>query len=202
MQKKDDIVIGETGVALRHFLAHENLDSRIKSVDLHIIFDNVCLLGKNRSTADEHSQQRDTGFFHIVPPIFSLISNPLLCGYSNRSLRSARFSMAEHCFALQRTGRRTAWDVRFGSKADICAATSHVRFTPNNDRESGLSQKVMSALPPKADSCTAQAHVCYGPKADIPSLDHLVGTRNQYRRQFEAERLRRLEVNNELELSR
>src|SRR5215813_3937265 len=94
MQKKDDIVIGETGVALRHFLAHENLDSRFKSVDLHIIFDNDCLLGKNRSTADEHSQQRDTGFFHIVPPIFSLISNPLLCGYSNRSLRSARFSMA------------------------------------------------------------------------------------------------------------
>jgi len=24
-------------------------------------------------------------------------------------------------------------DVRFGSKADICAATSHVRFTPNSD---------------------------------------------------------------------
>jgi hypothetical protein len=29
-------------------------------------------------------------------------------------------------------------DVRFGSKADICAATSHVRFTPNSDRESGF----------------------------------------------------------------
>jgi hypothetical protein len=28
-------------------------------------------------------------------------------------------------------------DVRFGSKEDICAATSHVRFTPNSDRESG-----------------------------------------------------------------
>jgi len=28
-------------------------------------------------------------------------------------------------------------DVRFGSKADICIATSHVRFTPNNNRESG-----------------------------------------------------------------
>src|SRR5262245_26023282 len=28
-------------------------------------------------------------------------------------------------------------NVRFGSKADICAATSHVRFTPNSDRESG-----------------------------------------------------------------
>ena len=41
--------------------------------------------------------------------------------------------------------------VRFGSKADICAATSHVRFTPNSDRESGFPQTVMSALPPKAD---------------------------------------------------
>jgi len=26
--------------------------------------------------------------------------------------------------------------VRFGSKADICAAISHVRFTPNSDRKS------------------------------------------------------------------
>jgi len=42
-------------------------------------------------------------------------------------------------------------DVRFGSKADICAAIRHVRFTPNSDRKSGLPHKVMSALPPKAD---------------------------------------------------
>src|SRR5215475_11596674 len=28
-------------------------------------------------------------------------------------------------------------DVRFGSKADICAATSHVRFTPNSDIKCG-----------------------------------------------------------------
>jgi hypothetical protein len=27
-------------------------------------------------------------------------------------------------------------DVRFGSEADICTATSHVRFAPNSDRES------------------------------------------------------------------
>jgi hypothetical protein len=40
--------------------------------------------------------------------------------------------------------------VRFGSLADICAAKSDVRFTPNSDRESGFPQKV-SALPPKAD---------------------------------------------------
>jgi len=29
--------------------------------------------------------------------------------------------------------------VRFGSKADICAAQNHVRFTPNSDRKSGPS---------------------------------------------------------------
>src|SRR5262249_57191421 len=58
-------------------------------------------------------------------------------------------------------------DVRFGSKADICGATRHVRFTPNSDRESEIPQKAMSALPPKADLCSALAHVCFGPIADI-----------------------------------
>ena len=42
-------------------------------------------------------------------------------------------------------------NVRFGSKADICVAIRHVRFTPDNDRDSGFPHKVMSALPPKAD---------------------------------------------------
>jgi hypothetical protein len=41
--------------------------------------------------------------------------------------------------------------VRFGSLADICSATGHVRYSPNSDRESGFPQTVMSALPPKAD---------------------------------------------------
>jgi hypothetical protein len=58
-------------------------------------------------------------------------------------------------------------DVRFGSKADMCGATSHVRFTPKSDRKSGPRQNVMSALPPKADMCGAPAHVCFGPIADI-----------------------------------
>jgi hypothetical protein len=52
-----------------------------------------------------------------------------------------------------------ACDVRFGSKADICSAKRHVRFTPNSDRESGLRQTVMSALRLKADVCSALAHV-------------------------------------------
>jgi len=46
-------------------------------------------------------------------------------------------------------------NVRFGSKADICSAQAHVRFTPNSDRESEFPHKVMSALLPKADMCSA-----------------------------------------------
>jgi hypothetical protein len=42
-------------------------------------------------------------------------------------------------------------NVRFGSKADICSAPTHVRFTPNSDRKSRHAQMVMSALPLKAD---------------------------------------------------
>src|SRR5262245_1893445 len=45
------------------------------------------------------------------------------------------------------------------SLADICSAQRHVRFTPNSDRDSGLPQTVMSALPLKADMCTARDHV-------------------------------------------
>jgi hypothetical protein len=60
-----------------------------------------------------------------------------------------------------------ASNVRFGSKADICAAIRHVRFTPDNDRESGFSQTVMSALPLKADMCGATTDVRFGPQADM-----------------------------------
>jgi hypothetical protein len=41
----------------------------------------------------------------------------------------------------------------------MCIAKGHVRFTPNSDRESGLSQKAMSALLLKADMCSAKANV-------------------------------------------
>jgi hypothetical protein len=54
-------------------------------------------------------------------------------------------------------------DVRFASKADICSATAHVRFTSNSDRESGFPQQSMSALPPKADMCGAASDVRFGP---------------------------------------
>src|SRR5215831_5770412 len=66
-------------------------------------------------------------------------------------------------------------DVRFGSKADMCSASGHVRFTPDSDLESGLSQNDMSALPPRADMCGAKADVCFGPIADISrSLSNLL----------------------------
>jgi hypothetical protein len=56
-------------------------------------------------------------------------------------------------------GRRETAVICFGSEADMCAAKSHVRFTPDSDRESELSRTVMSALPPKADMCGAVTHV-------------------------------------------
>ena len=60
-------------------------------------------------------------------------------------------------------------NVRFGSKADMCNATGHVRFTPNSDHESRHAAMVMSALHPKADMCSAPYNVRYGPIADIGS---------------------------------
>jgi hypothetical protein len=54
-------------------------------------------------------------------------------------------------------------NVRFGSKADMCAAKGHVRFAPNSDRESGFPQTVMSALLPKADIAGATGDVRFGP---------------------------------------
>src|SRR5262249_33581498 len=56
--------------------------------------------------------------------------------------------------------------VRFGSKADICSAKGHVRFTPKSDRESEISQKAMSALPPKAEMCGATGGVRFGAETD------------------------------------
>ena len=52
-------------------------------------------------------------------------------------------------------------------KRTFAVQSTHVRFTPNSDRESGFPHKVMSALPPKADMCSALAYVCFGPIADI-----------------------------------
>jgi hypothetical protein len=50
-------------------------------------------------------------------------------------------------------------NVRFGSQADMCIAKSHVRITPNSDRESRHLPWGISALPPKADMCSANKNV-------------------------------------------
>jgi hypothetical protein len=91
--------------------------------------------------------------------------------------------------------------VRFGSLADICGAKSHVRFTPNSDRESGFPHEVMSALPPKADMCSAPGDVRFVPIADIAYLlDHIIGACKQRRRHFEPKRLGCCEIDNEFKL--
>jgi len=51
----------------------------------------------------------------------------------NVALPMAGVSERRHYFGA----RRFAANVRFGSFADICAATIDVRFTPNSGRESG-----------------------------------------------------------------
>ena len=80
----------------------------------------------------------------------------------NSALRGA-LALGQIDCQIDYSGRQTSWsrklnlnrqgpaNVRFGSKADICAAKIHVRFAPNSDRESGHRQPVMSALPPEAD---------------------------------------------------
>ena len=69
-------------------------------------------------------------------------------------------------------------NIRFGSKADICAAIRH------------------AALPPKADICSALADVCFGPEADIDSLlDQLVSALLKLNWHVEAERLSGFKIN-------
>jgi hypothetical protein len=76
----------------------------------------------------------------------------------------------------------------------MCAAKSHVRFTLISDRESGFSQTVMSALPPKAHMCSALAHVRLVPEADIadPSFDYIVGPQKDRRWDVDAQYFGRL----------
>src|SRR5215472_6265098 len=81
--------------------------------------------------------------------------------------------------------------VCFGSKADSCSAATHVRFTPNSDRESGHPQEFMSALPPKADMCGAHTHVCFGPKADSCTAAKRIVIRSPRRRSAEGAKARR-----------
>src|SRR5262245_55519675 len=77
-------------------------------------------------------------------------------------LRTERHMMAAADKYPQAFQHCRARDVRFGSKADMCGAKRHVRFTPNSDRKSGLplyrrkrtcaAHKLMSALGQKRTS--------------------------------------------------
>jgi hypothetical protein len=58
-------------------------------------------------------------------------------------------------------------NVRFGSQADICAATRHVRFTPNSDQKSGHAAKRYVCFTPESGLMQCNSHVCFGPIADI-----------------------------------
>jgi hypothetical protein len=42
------------------------------------------------------------------------------------------------------------WAPSTASKADMCAAKGHVRFTPNSDRESGFPQTVIVRFTPES----------------------------------------------------
>ena len=90
--------------------------------------------------------------------------NATYCGINCPKRKPQRFAVRRCSEFVSRLNRT---HFRFGSKADICGANRHVRFTPNSDRESGFPQKLMSALPLKADMCSAVVHVRFGPKADI-----------------------------------
>jgi hypothetical protein len=74
-------------------------------------------------------------------------------------------------YLIVRTVRHGA-NVRFGSKADICSAKRHVRFTPNSDRESGheISEpEILSvgiAIAPAFDFGVWQG--AGGPRTDAP----------------------------------
>src|SRR5262249_43455215 len=81
---------------------------------------------------------------------------------SCRNMSPSRTHASSQTITLDRPCR----DVRFGSKADICGAATHVCLTPDSDHESGHVPTVMSALPPKADMCGATRDVRFGPKAD------------------------------------
>jgi len=54
-----------------------------------------------------------------------------------------------------------------GQKQTCAVQEPMSALAPNSDRESGLRQTVMSALPPKADMCGANRNVRFGPKADM-----------------------------------
>src|SRR5262249_10946276 len=77
-------------------------------------------------------------------------------------------------FAAIPNGATDAAHVRFGSKADMCTAPAHVRFTPKSGHEMAICdlrslsvslEPKMSALTPKAGSCSSTVHVRFTPES-------------------------------------
>jgi hypothetical protein len=68
-----------------------------------------------------------------------------------------------------RVAPTTANEYRFGSLADIRNAASDVRFALKSDRESGLPQTVMSALPPES-GCKSRHERVYA--YALPTCNH------------------------------
>src|SRR5215467_6137572 len=86
--------------------------------------------------------------------------------------------------------------VRFGSKADMCAAKRHVCFTPNSDRESDF-RKRSCLLYPRKQTCAVQlAMSALGHKRTLClSFDHLVGALLKMKRHVKSQRLGGLDIN-------
>ena len=62
--------------------------------------------------------------------------------------------------AYNRTPFRNSCDVRFGSKADICTAKRHVRFTPNSGHRAPLIRSPqLERVVSKLSELMAEVHV-------------------------------------------
>src|SRR6476660_7706822 len=84
-------------------------------------------------------------------------------------------------------------------RREMSVCLTHRPMSALGQKQTFAPQKLMSALPPKADMCGATGDVRFGPKADITNLfDHLVGAILHRLRDGNAERLRGLEVEEQL----
>ena len=61
-----------------------------------------------------------------------VVAAPPIRPRNSRRLMSAPKTQDEASYPAKLAYRKGSTDVRFGSKADICAAKSHVRFTPKS----------------------------------------------------------------------
>src|SRR5262245_46402515 len=69
MQEKDDVLIRKTSVPFRHLFADEELDPRIKRVDLRIDLNDFDVLRQNRMTDHHPGEQsnRPETAIHVTP---------------------------------------------------------------------------------------------------------------------------------------